>query len=157
ALPSLFTRASTPILYRVTQCGERFAVAIEPAPALARAHARNRACWARAGAWARAGCRVDAHSLPARRPSCYTGSPMSVVVQKYGGSSVAAVAKLERVAEKVVTTRKAGTDVVVVVSAMGKTTDQLLSLAHQIDASPPRRELDMLLTTGERVSMALLS
>lgn len=82
---------------------------------------------------------------------------MTIVVQKYGGSSVADVAKLERVAEKVVDTRRAGADVVVVVSAMGKTTDQLLGLAHQIDASPPRRELDMLLTTGERVSMALLS
>lgn len=82
---------------------------------------------------------------------------MTIVVQKYGGSSVADVGKLERVAEKVVETRRAGTDVVVVVSAMGKTTDQLLALAHQIDASPPRRELDMLLTTGERVSMALLS
>jgi aspartate kinase len=82
---------------------------------------------------------------------------MAVVVQKYGGSSVADVEKLERVAEKVAETRKSGQDVVVVVSAMGKTTDQLLALAHQIDASPPRRELDMLLTTGERVSMALLS
>jgi aspartate kinase len=81
----------------------------------------------------------------------------SIVVQKYGGSSVADVSKLERVAEKIVETRRAGANVVVVVSAMGKTTDQLLSLAHQIDASPPRRELDMLLTTGERVSMALLS
>lgn len=82
---------------------------------------------------------------------------MAIVVQKYGGSSVADVGKLERVAEKVVATRRAGSDVVVVVSAMGKTTDQLLGLAHQVDASPPRRELDMLLTTGERVSMALLS
>lgn len=82
---------------------------------------------------------------------------MTIVVQKYGGSSVADVTKLEAVAEKVVATRRAGFDVVVVVSAMGKTTDQLLALAHQIDANPPRRELDMLLTTGERVSMALLS
>ena len=80
-----------------------------------------------------------------------------IVVQKYGGSSVADVARLERVAEKVVETRRAGADVVVVVSAMGKTTNELLALAHQVDASPPRRELDMLLTTGERVSMALLS
>ncbi len=82
---------------------------------------------------------------------------MSVVVQKFGGSSVADVAKLERVAEKVVATRRSGVDVVVVISAMGKTTDQLLALAHEVDANPPRRELDMLLTTGERVSMALLS
>lgn len=80
-----------------------------------------------------------------------------IVVQKYGGSSVADVARLERVAEKVVETRRRGADVVVVISAMGKTTNDLLALAHQVDASPPRRELDMLLTTGERVSMALLS
>jgi aspartate kinase len=82
---------------------------------------------------------------------------MAIVVQKFGGSSVADVEKLGRVADKVVATRRAGFDVVVVVSAMGKTTDQLLALAKQIDDSPPRRELDMLVTTGERVSMALLS
>jgi aspartate kinase len=82
---------------------------------------------------------------------------MAVVVQKYGGSSVADVEKLGRVADKVVAARRAGDQVVVVVSAMGKTTDQLLALAKQIDETPPRRELDMLLTTGERVSMALLS
>ncbi|MCA9607180.1 MAG: aspartate kinase [Myxococcales bacterium] len=82
---------------------------------------------------------------------------MSVVVQKFGGSSVADVPKLERVAEKVAATRSSGVDVVVVISAMGKTTDQLLALAHEVDPNPPRRELDMLLTTGERVSMALLS
>lgn len=82
---------------------------------------------------------------------------MPIVVQKYGGSSVADVAKLQKVAEKVVASRRAGNDVVVVVSAMGKTTDELLALAHQVDASPPRRELDMLVSTGERVSMALLS
>lgn len=82
---------------------------------------------------------------------------MGVVVQKYGGSSVADVEKLGKVADKVVAARRAGDQVVVVVSAMGKTTDQLLALAKQIDEAPPRRELDMLLTTGERVSMALLS
>jgi aspartate kinase len=82
---------------------------------------------------------------------------MAVVVHKYGGSSVADVSKLQQVAAKVVEARRAGDDVVVVVSAMGKTTDELLSLARQIDEDPPRRELDMLLTTGERVSMALLS
>ncbi|MBZ0120505.1 MAG: aspartate kinase, partial [Sandaracinaceae bacterium] len=80
-----------------------------------------------------------------------------IVVQKYGGSSVADVERLGRVADKIVETRKLGEDVVVVVSAMGGTTDQLLALARQVDPSPPRRELDMLLTTGERVSMALLS
>jgi aspartate kinase len=82
---------------------------------------------------------------------------MPIVVQKYGGSSVADVEKLGKVADKVVATRRAGDQVVVVVSAMGKTTDQLLALAKQVDETPPRRELDMLLTTGERVSMALLS
>jgi aspartate kinase len=82
---------------------------------------------------------------------------MATVVQKYGGSSVADVEKLGRVADKVVAAKRAGDAVVVVVSAMGKTTDQLLALAKQVDPSPPRRELDMLLTTGERVSMALLA
>jgi aspartate kinase len=82
---------------------------------------------------------------------------VTIVVQKYGGSSVADVEKIGRVADAVVQTRRAGHDVVVVVSAMGKTTDQLLALAREIDEAPPRRELDMLLTTGERVSMALLS
>jgi len=82
---------------------------------------------------------------------------MPVIVQKFGGSSVADVPKLERVADKVVATKRTGVDVVVVISAMGGTTDRLLSLAHQVDAEPPRRELDMLLSTGERVSMALLS
>ncbi|MDH5493167.1 MAG: aspartate kinase [Myxococcales bacterium] len=82
---------------------------------------------------------------------------MAVVVQKYGGSSVADVERIRRVAQKIVTTRRAGDDVVVVVSAMGKTTDELLALAHAVDANPPRRELDMLLSTGERISMALLS
>jgi aspartate kinase len=89
--------------------------------------------------------------------------PRSIIVQKYGGSSVADVDKLVRVARRVVATRRAGNDVVVVVSAMGKTTDGLLALAKQVAAhggetsDPPRRELDMLLSTGERVSMALLS
>jgi aspartate kinase len=82
---------------------------------------------------------------------------MSVVVQKYGGSSVADVEKIGIVADKVVATKKQGHDVVVVVSAMGKTTDQLLALAKQVAKDPPRRELDMLLTTGERVTMALLA
>src|SRR5947208_9080450 len=82
---------------------------------------------------------------------------MSVVVQKYGGSSVADVEKLGIVADKVVATKRRGHDVVVVVSAMGKTTDQLLALAKQVAKDPPRRELDMLLTTGERVTMALLA
>jgi aspartate kinase len=82
---------------------------------------------------------------------------MAVVVQKYGGSSVADVDKLRRVAERVMATRKLGHDVVVVVSAMGDTTDELLTLAKKISANPDRRELDMLLSAGERISMALLS
>lgn len=80
-----------------------------------------------------------------------------IVVQKYGGSSVADVPKIRKVAERIVATRKQGKLVVVVVSAMGKTTDQLLEKARAISPSPPRRELDMLLTCGERASMALLS
>lgn len=82
---------------------------------------------------------------------------MSIVVQKYGGSSVANPDKLREVARRVVRTKAAGYDVAVVVSAMGKTTDELLRLAHQVSPSPERRELDMLLSTGERISMALLS
>ena len=82
---------------------------------------------------------------------------MSIVVQKYGGSSVADVSKLRQVAARVMRTRAQGHDVVVVVSAMGDTTDELLALAKQVSANPDRRELDMLLTTGERISMALLS
>ncbi len=82
---------------------------------------------------------------------------MSVVVQKYGGSSVADVEKIGAVADKIVATKKRGHDVVVVVSAMGKTTDELIALAKKISKDPHRRELDMLVTTGERVSMALLA
>jgi aspartate kinase len=82
---------------------------------------------------------------------------MSIVVQKYGGSSVADVARLRKVADRVMRTRREGHDVVVVVSAMGDTTDELLSLAKQVSPNPERRELDMLLTAGERISMALLS
>jgi aspartate kinase len=82
---------------------------------------------------------------------------MSIVVQKYGGSSVADVARLKQVADRVMRTRREGHDVVVVVSAMGDTTDELLDLARQVSPNPDRRELDMLLTTGERIAMALLS
>jgi aspartate kinase len=82
---------------------------------------------------------------------------VSIVVQKYGGSSVADVTKLRQVAARVMDTRRAGHDVVVVVSAMGDTTDDLLALAKQVSPNPDRRELDMLLTAGERISMALLS
>jgi len=82
---------------------------------------------------------------------------MSIVVQKYGGSSVADASRLKRVAERVMSTKRAGHDVVVVVSAMGDTTDDLLALAKQVSPNPDRRELDMLLTAGERIAMALLS
>jgi len=82
---------------------------------------------------------------------------MPVIVQKYGGSSVADVERLRRVAERVMRTRRLGHDVVVVVSAMGDTTDDLLALAKRVSPNPDRRELDMLLTAGERIAMALLS
>jgi aspartate kinase len=82
---------------------------------------------------------------------------MPRVVQKYGGSSVADVEKIRKVARKIAATRREGKDVCVVVSAMGDTTDELLALAKQVSSAPPRRELDMLLTAGERISMAILS
>jgi aspartate kinase len=82
---------------------------------------------------------------------------VALVVQKYGGSSVADADGIKRVAQRIVTTRKAGHSVVVVVSAMGDTTDELLDLAAQVSPLPPGRELDMLLTAGERISMALLA
>jgi len=82
---------------------------------------------------------------------------VAIVVQKYGGSSVADVTRMRKVAERVMRTKRDGHDVVVIVSAMGDTTDELLALAKQISANPDRRELDMLLTAGERISMALLS
>jgi aspartate kinase len=81
----------------------------------------------------------------------------AIVVQKYGGSSVADPERLGQVAERVAATVRSGHRVVVVVSAMGKTTDQLLALARSMIDAPPRRELDMLLSTGERISMALLA
>ncbi|HEY6738873.1 MAG TPA: aspartate kinase [Actinopolymorphaceae bacterium] len=82
---------------------------------------------------------------------------MSLVVQKYGGSSVADAQGIKRVAQRIVATKKAGNDVCVVVSAMGDTTDDLRDLAQQVSPLPPPRELDMLLTAGERISMALLA
>ena len=82
---------------------------------------------------------------------------MSIVVQKYGGSSVADAESIKRVARRIVETHKAGHAVCVVVSAMGDTTDELLDLAEQVTPTPPARELDMLLTSGERISMALVA
>jgi aspartate kinase len=82
---------------------------------------------------------------------------VGLVVQKYGGSSVADAERIKTVASRIVATRKEGHDVCVVVSAMGDTTDDLLDLAAQVSPLPPARELDMLLTAGERISMALLA
>jgi len=82
---------------------------------------------------------------------------VALVVQKFGGSSVADAASIQRVARRIAETKRAGNDVVVVVSAMGDTTDELLDLAGQITADAPAREMDILLTAGERISMSLLA
>jgi len=82
---------------------------------------------------------------------------MALIVQKYGGTSVGSVERIQAVATRVEKTVKAGNSVVVVVSAMGKTTDGLVKLAHDISKTPNRREMDMLLSTGEQVTIALLS
>ncbi|OBQ11356.1 MAG: aspartate kinase [Anabaena sp. LE011-02] len=82
---------------------------------------------------------------------------MALIVQKYGGTSVGSVERIQAVATRVKKTVKAGNSVVVVVSAMGKTTDGLVKLAHDISKTPSRREMDMLLSTGEQVTIALLS
>ena len=82
---------------------------------------------------------------------------MGLIVQKYGGSSVADAEGMKRVANRIVAAKRDGNQVVVVVSAMGDTTDELIDLAKQITPIPSGRELDMLLTAGERISMALLA
>ncbi len=82
---------------------------------------------------------------------------MSVIVQKYGGSSVANIDMIRKVAKQVCACKEAGDDIVVVVSAMGKTTDDLLAMASAVTENPPRREMDMLLTAGERITSSLLS
>lgn len=82
---------------------------------------------------------------------------MPIVVQKYGGSSLADAESIKRVARRIAETKKAGNDVVVAVSAMGDTTDELLDLAQDVSPVPPPRELDMLMTAGERISMALVA
>ncbi|NDH92579.1 MAG: aspartate kinase, partial [Actinobacteria bacterium] len=81
---------------------------------------------------------------------------MALIVQKYGGTSVADPERMRNVARHIAKTRNEGHSLVVVVSAMGKATDNLLQLAHQVSQNPPSREMDMLLTTGERISMSLL-
>jgi aspartate kinase len=82
---------------------------------------------------------------------------MAVIVQKYGGSSLADIGKIQKVAAMVAAVRREGYDMAVVVSAMGKTTDELLAMARSISPTPKRRELDMLFSTGERITMALLA
>lgn len=82
---------------------------------------------------------------------------MALVVQKYGGSSLESAERIRAVADRIVATKKAGNDVVVVCSAMGDTTDELLDLAASVNPVPPQRELDMLLTAGERISNALVA
>jgi aspartate kinase len=89
--------------------------------------------------------------------ACTEEHTVGLVVQKYGGSSVADAEGIKRVAKRIVDTRRVGNEVVVVVSAMGDTTDDLRDLAKQVSPLPPPRELDMLLTAGERISMALLA
>ena len=79
---------------------------------------------------------------------------MSLIVQKYGGSSVANAERIKNVARRVVKTKKAGNQVVVVVSAMGDMTDDLIALSEQLSKNPNNREMDMLLSTGEQVSMS---
>ncbi|MEE9267485.1 MAG: aspartate kinase, partial [Gammaproteobacteria bacterium] len=81
---------------------------------------------------------------------------MALIVQKYGGTSVGDLERIECVADRVKATREAGNDVVVVLSAMGGETDRLLEMARQVSGDPARRELDVLLSTGEQVSIALL-
>ena len=82
---------------------------------------------------------------------------MATLVHKYGGTSVNGPERIRAVARRIADARAAGNDMVVVVSAMGDTTDELIALAHKVSPSPSRREMDMLLTTGERVSMALVA
>ncbi|MEZ6084094.1 MAG: hypothetical protein R3E58_09165 [Phycisphaerae bacterium] len=82
---------------------------------------------------------------------------MALIVQKFGGTSVADADKIHRAARRAIRAKLDGKKVVLVVSAMGKTTDHLIDLAHEITPIPPRRELDMLLTTGEQVSIALMA
>lgn len=82
---------------------------------------------------------------------------VALIVQKYGGSSVADTDSIKRVAKRIIETKNAGNDVAVVVSAMGDTTDDLIDQAMSIDSTPPAREMDMLMTAGERISMSLLS
>ena len=82
---------------------------------------------------------------------------MALIVAKFGGTSVASPERIQNVAKRLIAIKQAGNDVVAVVSAMGKTTDELMGLSRALNANPPARELDRLLSTGEQVSMALLA
>lgn len=82
---------------------------------------------------------------------------MSIIVQKYGGTSMGTIERIKNVARRIIKKREAGNQMVVVVSAMGKSTDELVKMAYSISETPPRRELDMLLATGEQVSISMLS
>ncbi|HOH89544.1 MAG TPA: aspartate kinase, partial [Bacillota bacterium] len=82
---------------------------------------------------------------------------MAIIVQKYGGTSVETIEKINNIAEHIVKRKSEGNDMVIVVSAMGKTTDHLINMAHEISPDPDKRELDVLMATGEQVSMSLLS
>ena len=82
---------------------------------------------------------------------------MSLIVQKYGGSSVATPEKVKNVARKIIATKEEGNYVVVVVSAMGKSTDKLIELANQVSSNPPEREVDQLISTGEQISVAIMA
>ena len=82
---------------------------------------------------------------------------MNIVVQKYGGTSVGSIEKIKFVARRVINEKEKGNEVVVVVSAMGKTTDNLINMSKEICNNPNKRELDMLLSTGEQMSISLLS
>ena len=82
---------------------------------------------------------------------------MSIIVQKYGGSSVESIEKMKKIANRIITTKNQGNSMVVVVSAMGKTTNKLLGFAQEISQNPSKREIDMLISTGEQVSVSLLS
>ena len=82
---------------------------------------------------------------------------MALIVQKYGGSSVADADRIKNVANRIIQTKKQGNQVVVIVSAMGDSTDELIELAKQVNPNPPKREMDMLVSTGEQVSISLLA
>src|SRR5688572_6218166 len=90
-------------------------------------------------------------------PPFTNGALVGLIVQKFGGTSVANAERIHRAAKRVIASKEKGNQVVVVVSAMGETTDQLLELARQVCENPPKRELDQLLATGEQVTIALMA